>query len=359
MAVDSNIVVFNYALDVTDPLLSHQYEAVKFLASVFSEVTVVTGRLGDFPPLVNVSIYSTCWEQNRKLLSLFRLLKTSIPVLVKRNYASIFFHMTDLQAAILGPIIWILRKPQFLWYAHVTKSRYLTFASLWVSKIVTSTIGSCPIRTSKVLPIGQAIDNTLFPFSDYDKKKINRLIHVGRFDKSKNVDQLITAVSRLRVDFKDLELLLIGSTANQESKVWAERVVQDSSPYVEDGWLKFGEAIPKIKVSNLVREYGVFLHKYEGSLDKTIIESTLLGIPVVTTNPEYLSIFGSWGGRKSPTIGNEYRALVERSEVELRKELGRRAQIAVSNHTLEHWGKKMTAVLSGHALVDDAQSEIT
>lgn len=358
MVYDARIIVFNYAFDVSDPLLSHQYEAVKYFAAHFKEVIVITGRKGSYPPLENVRVHSTSWEPGKKLRSIYRLFKFSIPVLGRRNYTSVFFHMTDVQAAILSPIIWVLKKPQFLWYAHATRSKYLIIASFWVSNVVTSTSGSCPIRTSKVLPIGQAVDASLFPFRKFDKGMLHKSIHVGRFDKSKHVDELILAVSELRSEIESLELMLVGSTANKESKKWAGEVIRDSKPFVEAGWLKFNEAIPKNQFAGLVSSYGIFLHKYEGSLDKTIIEATLLGVPVVTINPEYISIFGSWGGGVMPTIIDEYRAILKKDNHEIQNELIRRAQIAISNHSLENWGKRMSGILSRKAIRGFKQGEV-
>ncbi len=358
MVYNSRIVVFNYAFDVSDPLLSHQYEAVKYFAAHFKEVVVITGRKGSFPPLENVKVYSTSWKSGKKFRSVYRLFKVSIPVLARRNYTSVFFHMTDVQAAILSPIIRILKKPQFLWYAHTMKSKYLTFSSFWVSNIVTSTSGSCPIHTTKVLPIGQSVDTSLFPFRKFDKRMLHKSIHVGRFDKSKRVDELISAVNDLRAEFDSLELMLVGSTANKDSKRWADGVVKESMPFVEAGWLKFKEAIPKNQFVGLVSSYGIFLHKYEGSLDKTLIEATMLGVPVVTTNPEYISIFGSWGGRGMPSIIHEYRTILKKDNNEIQQELARRSQIAISDHSLENWGKRMSEILSGNSISGFKQVEV-
>lgn len=355
---DSRIIVVNYAFDLSNPLLSHQYEAVKYFAAHFKEVIVITGHEGSYPPMENVTVHSTSWEPGRKLWNIYRLLRTSIPILGRRNYSSVFFHMTDVQSAILSPIIWILGKPQFLWYAHTTKSKYLSVSSFWVDCIVTSTAGSCPIRSSKILPIGQAVDQSLFPFGRYDKKTFKKFIHVGRFDKSKRVDEIILAVSELRAEFDDLELLLVGSTANKDSREWADHVIENSTPYVEAGWLKFHEAIPKSQFAQLVSSHDIFVHRYDGSLDKTLIEATLLGVPVITTNPEYISIFGSWEGTFKPTIIDEYRAITMKENAELQKELIRRSQIAISNHSLENWGKRMSEILMVKAARGFNQSEI-
>ncbi len=43
-----------------------------------------------------------------------------------------------------------------------------------------------------------------------------------------------------------------------------------------------------------LQTYDCFIHSFQGSLDKTIVEATFLGLPVITINNEYRNIFGSW-----------------------------------------------------------------
>ena len=92
-------------------------------------------------------------------------------------------------------------------------------------------------------------------------------------------------------------------------------------------------------------ENGCFFHAYIGSLDKTLIESTMCRVPVITINPEYLEIFGTWSNLDEITLVDEYTAMRKLTQVELKAELNRRVELAVQNHSLEHWINLLMEIL--------------
>jgi len=339
------LLVFNFAMDRKNPLLSHQYDAVIALAKNFDHVTVITGKVGEIGTLENVKIVSTDWRQGNALGNLVRLTKRAIPVILRGNYQTVFFHMTDLQCAILSPVVLLRGRKQFLWYAHSFRSRYLVFASWWVTKIVTSTPGSCPITGSKVIAIGQSIDEERFQALPFNELKLAKLVHIGRFDKSKNIQCLIDSAREIRRIYPDLELTLIGSPANEESRAWAQGLVNSSESEVRNGWLIFRESIPRENFPKEVAQNGCFFHAYMGSLDKTLMESTMLRVPVITLNPEYRKIFGSWSKSNIVDLEDEYVSLREMTRDEIELELDRRLVIATTEHSLKHWVKELTSLL--------------
>ena len=341
----SNLLVFNFVMDRNDPLLSHQYEAVTGLAKNFDKITVITGRLGAVTPNPKIQIISTNWVQGHLIRNLMKLFLKAIPEIMHGDFQSVFFHMTDLQCALLSPLIRLRRRKQFLWYAHTFKSKYLVFASNWVTGVVTSTSGSCPLTGEIVWPIGQAIDEEKFRPISFDVLDFNKLIHIGRFDKSKNINRLISSAEELRRTFSKIELTIIGSTANKESQIWADELILQSKQKVEMGWLNFKEAIPREEFPIEMAKNGCFFHYYLGSLDKTLIEATMLCVPVVTMNSEYISIFGSWSKYSSSDLGDEYHAFRSLSTDEIRDELAKRLQIARDHHSLRHWVDQLTALL--------------
>ena len=91
------------------------------------------------------------------------------------------------------------------------------------------------------------------------------------------------------------------------------------------------------------------MHAYKGSLDKTLIEATLAGLPVVTLNLEYLHIFGSWlpGNIDNVSLDTELNFLNEMDVVSRVSEVRRRQAIALSGHTLNSWAKKLSELLNG------------
>ncbi len=332
-------------MDLKDPLLSHQYEAVTSLSENFNKVIVVTGKVGEVQPNSNVQIISTEWLPGQRWGNLGRLFRISLPLILRGKFSSVFFHMTDLQCALLAPFIWLRGRKQYLWYAHTHKSKFLVFASWWVTNIVTSTSGSCPISGSMVKPIGQAIDEEKFSALPFDDLNLSRLIHIGRFDKSKNIRLLISSVRELRKVYSDLQLTLIGSPANQESRLWARGLITETEMYVQDGWLTFKDSIPREYFRSEVSKNGCFFHGYVGSLDKTLVESTMLRVPVVTINPEYIAIFGTWGNSTEVSLSSEYKALTSKTRIELNAELDRRLSIVKTEHSLTNWVRKLSSLL--------------
>ena len=332
-------------MDRQDPLLSHQYEAVSALATKFEKVKVITGRVGVIESNPKVDIINTNWTAGRPVANLLNLYFKSFQAIVKNDFQSVFFHMTDLQAALISPFIWLRRKRQYLWYAHTYKSKYLTFASLWVSKVVTSTPGSCPLPGSKVIAIGQAIDEKKFTPVPFEELHLNKLIHIGRFDKSKNIDQLIEAAREIRKIQSGTTLTLVGTPANAESKAWASRLISVSREDTQNGWLSFKAAIPREDFRREIQQNGCFFHGYTGSLDKTLVESTMLRVPVITINPEYVSIFGTWSNSQNFALVSEYFAMRALSVSELEAELDKRLAIARSEHSLSHWIDELASLL--------------
>lgn len=332
-------------MDKTSKLLSHQHEAVSGLSQEFNKITVITGRIGKMDNIPNVHVISSNWIPGQGLHNVIRLLKLSLPIILKGNFRSVFFHMTDLQCAFLSPFIKIRGRRQFLWYAHTYKSKYLVFSSFWVTNIVTSTLGSSPIKSKSVIPIGQAIDQTQFHLIPYNKLNLGKLVHIGRFDKSKNIDTLISSAEILKEDFPEIELTIIGSPGNVESNNWAVSLVENSSDKVNDGWLTFKDSVLRSDIPNEMQNYGVFFHAYVGSLDKTLIESTMMGIPVISVNPEYLSIFGSWANTESINLETEYRAFRSKTDSEILEEISRRKAIAVENHSFKNWIANLSNIL--------------
>ena len=344
MTTDSNLLIFNFSMDVDDPLLSHQYEAACALAKNFQNVTIVTGRAGQMSPGSNMKIISTEWTPGDYIGNLLRLVLRSLPIIIRGDFKSVFYHMTDVQCALLSPLIWVRGRKQYLWYAHTFKSRYLVFSSWWVSKVITSTAGSCPLSGKKVLPIGQAIDEEKFSVLNFNDLNLDRLLHIGRFDKSKNIQLLISSARKLRRTYPNLGLTLIGSPANEESSEWAKGVVFDSDCDVREGWLRFKGSISRVDIPREMALGGCFFHGYIGSLDKTLVESTMLRVPVVTINPEYIEVFGLWSKSGMTTLESEYTSLRSMSQVDIERELDRRLSIAKSGHTLNHWVQQLTSL---------------
>lgn len=341
----TQLLILNYCMDLDDPALSHQVEAVNNLASSFSKVTVITGRVGRLSVKENVRVISSNWEPDKPLRNILNLYRVVFPLL--KGIDVVFSHMTEVQSFLIGPMTRFRHIPHFLWYAHAHKSFFLSISHKFVDGIITSTSGSCPIEGTKVHIVGQAINPKVFFRKIRFAGEFLNLCHVGRFDSPKNIVEIIEVVHSLRRMNTSLNLTLVGNPSDQKQEQYASDVKSRYFDFVESGWLTFKPSIPRDELPNFLGEQDLFIHAYRGSLDKTLVEATLFGIPVITSNEEYLSEFGRWNkmNLSGSTLLNEAEAFFSVSDIHRNFELERRQKIALESHGLDQWATKISKVL--------------
>jgi len=336
-------------MDLKDPLLSHQVEAVNELSKYFEKVTVITGRVGLCEVSANVQILSSNWIKGLHVKSSLKFFMLAGNFIRRNRNTIVFSHMTEVQSAILSIPLRILRIPHFLWYAHTYKSIFLIINHYFANGIITSTKGSCPVESNKVFPVGQAISNCNFDFSNKKNNRVKDLVHIGRFDQSKNIFRIIDSVKKIatRKNF-ELTFTQIGSPTTKAAHSYFAQANQEFAQAIEEGWLKFQPSILRSEVSKTLKNYDAFIHAYNGSLDKSIIEATFVGIPVLTTNPEYIEIFGSWSkqGLASVTLESELQALLDMQIIDITRELENRRIVAFQGHSLSNWAFQISKILT-------------
>jgi len=335
----SHLLILNYCMDEDDPVFSQQTQVVSKLLEHYSKITVITGRVGIYQKQVNLKVINTNWRAGKSFSNAVKFLIRALPVIIVKRPSAIFSHMTEVQSFLLSLFSKILRIRHYLWYAHASKSFYLIWNHVFLTGIVTSTFGSCPISGPKVKTIGQAVDDKLFDFKQIDLSNLKKLIHVGRFDKSKNVELIIKEVQVLRNEFSNLTLTLVGSPSNANEYEYSNNVLNKYKYLVHEDWLTFRSSIPRRDIPELFSNFDIFVHSYQGSLDKTLIEATLSGLPVITLNFEYIKDFGSWCKQEQSAASHKQQieCLFEMEQYQVENELKRRREIAIKKHSLDNW----------------------
>ena len=344
----SKLLIINFVMDENHQVLSHQVEVVNLLATKFEQVTVLTGNVGKYSVGKNVRVICFNWVEGKRLKSILKFLHVFVMTISKENFSVIFSHMTSVYSAFISPITKIKRLKHYLWYAHTSNGIYLKISNLLTDGIVTSTAGSCPIKGKKVFPIGQSINSKKFIKKDRDLNDIKKLIHIGRFDPSKNIKSIIKVVENLRIDDKDLELEIVGSPSTKQHKLVAEEIINNYNFNSNYRWLKFTSHISRDSIPKTLEEADCFIHAFQGSLDKTLVEATFSGLPVVTINNEYRKFFGSWNLNmpdKSNTLEDEAELLFGLQRDKLESEINRRYQIAVESHEISGWIDRLVGIL--------------
>jgi glycosyltransferase involved in cell wall biosynthesis len=345
------LIVVNYSMSPKSLVFSHQREVVRELSQFFETVEVFTTEVSLEPLPRNIKVSHIPWKANSPLSNVVTVLKLLYPALIRNRTSVLFTHMTDVHAAILAPLAWLLKMRHILWYAHAKNSKYLIGSSFFVSKIVSSTPGSCNlgINKRKVLYINQGIDSKNFPYFARSSKRLRKILYYGRLDPSKNIHRFPDLVFELNRSPDKYSIDVFGQPANLESEKYFFDVASSHKTKSQKASITFHDPIARALIPDIAKKYDIFLNLFSGSLDKTLIETTFMGMPVITWNREYCSQFGTWSNSSvSETLDFiilEFEFINSLKENELHKEIKRRLELAIRNHSFNGWINRLVGVL--------------
>lgn len=344
-----NLLVLNYVMDPAHPALAHQVEVVEALALKFSAVTVLTGKSDWVPTAPNIRVFTSNWIPGQNIKNIYKFFRIFLQLIRAYKFVAVFSHMTTVQSCLVGPILKFRGINHFLWYAHAQNSTILRIAHFWVTKLITSTPGSCPIAGKKVMYLGQSINQETFKSTRNATLPFKRFVHLGRTDPSKNLRYIIETIFHFREFDRELRLEFVGNPSGVSQSAEFEKLKESWADSIAQGWLVFSPAIPRELIPNLLQQHDVFIHAFKGSLDKTLIEATMTRVPVITVNQEYINEFGSWG--KTPiTLENELASLFSYDQAEVDMKLNERVLKAINNHSKKMWIDNLTNLIKGTAL---------
>lgn len=335
-------------MDESSQVFSHQIGIVNELAKYFEKVTVLTGKAGTYKVLPNVEVFTSNWIPGKRIISSLKVVSLFLKLLYHKRFNLVFSHMTSIQSALVSPVTKMLRIKHYLWYTHTSDNLALRVAHKLTNGVLTATAGSCPITGSKIHVVGHSIDIYMFKKKIKVDFPISKFIHVGRFDASKNIELMINALKGFREGGQDITFVNIGSPSGENNDGYYKKIIENSNAGVDKVWLDFKTAIPRNLLSEVMQKQDALIHAFEGSLDKAVLEATFMGLPVVTINPEYLKIFGSWNledKSKNHGLSEELKHLFSLSEVELQKEVDRRYELAKQDYELVGWGVRVSKIL--------------
>lgn len=355
------LLIFAYAFDETSQVFSHQIGVVESLSSQFDQTVVIASKVGtkesqkyssDPKSKNRIIVIQEDFSSTNSHLSNARRFLALILFLKHFQFHTVFYFMTETSAVLFGTYFKLRNIRQVLWYAHAHKSYRLVIASYLVDIICSSTRGSMPLASNKVRLVGQMVDETLFPFSPRTLSRDLALIHYGRFDQSKNIGLLLKVTEKLMVFKPEVRLKVIGSPSTQNSMSYQKQIIDSFADIITSGRVQILPACLRSQLSQHLMDSDIFLHAFQGSLDKSLVEATLIGMPVVTLNREYLREFGTWsktpyreGNDLAEFLVNEVLSVVSLSPSRLKAEQFRRHKIALENHSLTRWTIKMSKLL--------------
>ena len=290
----TRLLILNLAMDENHSMLSHQVEVVERLMPHFENVGVVTHTKGKLNSVLEKSV-SIHIITTFRIYNIFKLVKSllfAVKILRSEKPDVIFSHMATKLSLLIWPIAKLLNVRQVLWYAHASNSIFLRLVNLLGITLVSSTVESIPVSFRNSVLIGQGIPEELFLFRRSQENKLNKCVHVGRLDSSKKIEEIMDAVAQARASHPGLTLTFIGTPSNSHNFDYLESLKLKWRWAISEGWIIFTGPMERKELADHIRKYDIFIHAYQGSLDKALIEASMAGLLVVTTNESYCREFG-------------------------------------------------------------------
>ncbi len=328
------------------PLLSHQVGVVRKLSPHFRKITVLTGDSSSEAMPPNVEVLDMNWVLGSPVRNASRFLASMLKVFIREKPDVVFSHMTEVQSLLAIPFTNTLNVPHYLWYAHKHKSSALRICRRFVTSIITSTDGSCPYSGKGVIAIGQAIDFDQFFKLPQNKLHRTELVHIGRSDPSKRLDLIIEAFAFAQLHLSRLKLSIIGSPSSAENREKLEEIKSKHQQLISNGSIVFLDSVTRDEVPELLQNFDLFIHAYNGSLDKSILESVTSGVPVATLNDEFRLEFGTWSGDRTANLGIELLSCLLEDPNALVRKVERQQEVVKESHSLDIWIKRLTTILA-------------
>ena len=345
------LLLLNYSMNARSTVFSHQREVAKRLAPHFEHTLVITAdeHLGE--KTANIEIQSSNWKSGQSLKNAITFYRLVIPVILsQRKDIVVFSHMTEVQSFLIAPLCRLLGIPHFLWYAHKSNSKYLRLSFPFLNGVITSTPGSCPIRSSKVHPIGQAIDIELFGIiQSLPNIPPLRWYHVGRLDESKNIDLIIEVFCKLRGEGWDLKLDFYGRPSSNSAQTYFDTIRKKYLTKDNLDWLTFHGPIERARIPEIASHHDGFVHAFQGSLDKAVLEAVICKRVIVSTNPEFENEFSSFKSIHHSQFENltlQLGTVLEMLEDEQEARIEAFYNITKQNHSLDKWIGALVEVIT-------------
>jgi len=137
---------------------------------------------------------------------------------------------------------------------------------------------SIGVSSNKIAVIHNGIDTDQFSPSDEDRSKF-QILWVGRFVPGKGVEYLIDAFAKIKRNYYNIKLLMIG-TGPLKNDVIKQIEALDLS-----GNVIIKDFVPNSEIPELYRNSDLFvLPSLEEGVPRTILEAMACGVPVVCTN---------------------------------------------------------------------------
>lgn len=337
-------------VDERDWLMSFTLKWIRALAARVDRVDVIAleQRQADLP--TNVFVQSMGKERGYgragELLAFYRAL-----IGIVRDVDVLFSHMTPRYVLISAPLAILFRKPQVLWFTHRQTSLELRLATALSRYVVSAVPESFPLPTPKLRALGHGIDTDFYapdPTCVPDDPPL--IVYVARLMPIKRQDALLRAVGT----GIEARVALVGDVPVGHDASYPDTLkVLARDLGIEDRVMFTGGLLSEA-VRDLLRRATLAVNlSPPGLFDKAALESMLVGVPTLVSNPAFNGLLGEHVSRLSVADPNDTQALADRLRALLALPAGERQRMAAdirervgAAHSLDGLMDKLAALMA-------------
>lgn len=283
------LYIFVLEYGKANSVLSNVPKVCDFLFSVCGNLRVVATKVKS--PNCEFSDYSV-YEYGggstlKRLIAIFRLfvMVCCIPRAKLKNLG-IFYYMNHKSAVWPGILFRLLGCYQVLWYAHSSKTLTLRISARVVDRIFTSARTAFPLKSDKVIEIGQLVKTSDFPLALINEsERVRGVVSVGRIARTKNLTKAIHLVSKFPEHLHSLTL--IGPITDLQ---YFEELKALARSY--NVKINFVGEIANEDLGNVLAKYSFYFNGTVDAVDKAVIEAAMVGCLILSENVNTLRLTG-------------------------------------------------------------------
>lgn len=356
-----NLLLFNLKTDADDDVLGFTTDWINALALHFDRIFVITMYAGRVAVAHNVRVFSVGKEKGysepRRFLEFYRIL---IKLLRTERVDACFAHMMPLFVVMGWCFLRLKNIPIVLWYGHKATPWLLRLAHWLVDRVVTSTPAGFRLKSRKVTVIGQGISENKFGFHPrMVRNKPFVVISVARLSPIKHIESMILAVGEIvRMHGPgSIRLILLGDAVTNEDLTYKLNLQLLTKEHSLDSYVYFAGAVPHHEVRNWLAQADVSINLApDGAIDKAVLESLAMGLPVVVQNRSFAELFEKCGvaqkrfitpDLKPDTIARVISGWMLSDPIENRKILETLSANVLESHGLAGLAKRLSTQIKG------------
>ncbi len=284
------LLIVTQVVDKNHPILGFFHRWIEEFSKHCEVVHVICLQAGEYQLPSNVYVHSLGKEQGKgRLVYLYRFYKYIW--MLRHEYDQVFVHMNQLYV-ILGAPVWLsLGKKVGLWYAHGAVTKSLRLAVALSSIVFTSTKQGLALETKKRVIVGQGIDTKIFTQKFKEPSIKLRLVTVGRISQSKNIETLLKACSRLKEKHASFQFQIVGVPTTVSEEMYARKMKLLVNELHLENLVQWMGSVSNYELPPLLQNSDIFIHDGStNSLDKALLEASLCGCIVISSNPSYRAL---------------------------------------------------------------------